>query len=165
MPKPKLLIPLALAIAAFALGTTAFASNNTNDGPDFQNASSITTLDACGYFIGIQTPSEADQRVTNGVTYTIESGTWTGINNNYVNTPVASLGPVSGRFHDSHSKDAAGNVAGTERFTSAAGDIDQVYAYTASTHTWNVSVVATDRLSFLTSDTNGHCYTGPFPRP
>jgi hypothetical protein len=162
--KPKLLIPLVVAVAMFALGTTAFASN-ANDGNDTQNASSITTLDACGYFTGIQTPIQADQRVTNLVTYTKESGTWTGVTNNYVNTPVVSLGPVSGRYHDSHSKDAAGNIAGTERFRSAAGNIDQVYAYTASTHTWRVSVVATDRLSFLTSDTNGQCYTGPFPRP
>ena len=30
---------------------------------------------------------------------------------------------------------------------------------------WHVSVRATRSLAFLTSDTNGVCYTGPFPRP
>jgi hypothetical protein len=85
--------------------------------------------------------------------------------NNFVNTPVASLGPVSGKYHDSHSVDAAGNISGVERFKSDAGNIDQVYAFTASTHTWNVDVVATGSLSFLTTNTNGRCYKGPFPRP
>lgn len=124
---------------------------------------SETTLDACGYFIGYQTPSHTDQDVKNGVTYTKEHGTWTGVFNNYVHTRVLSLGPVTGSYRDRHSKDAAGNISGSERFRSAAGNIDQVYSRTAGT--WSVAVVATGQLSFLTSNTNGHCYTGPFPRP
>jgi hypothetical protein len=122
-----------------------------------------TTLDACGYFYGYQTASHSEQRVKEGVTQTNEHGTWVGVWNNYVNTPVASVSPVTGTYHDKHTRDAAGNISGTERFKSAKGNIDQVYAFNVSTG-WHVKVVATDQLSFLTSDTNGHCYKGPWPR-
>jgi hypothetical protein len=53
---------------------------------------------------------------------------------------------------------------GTEVFRSDAGTITQTYAYDPATG-WHVSVTATGSLSFLTSDTNGNCYTGAFPRP
>lgn len=155
MLKPKLLISLLLATAMFSLfAATASAAEKT---------SAVTTLDACGYFIGLQTASHTDNDMANGVTYTTEHGTWTGVTNNYFQTPVASLGPVKGAYDDTHSKDAAGNIAGTERFISSAGKINQVYARTNGV--WNVSVIATGELSFLTSNTNGHCYTGLFPRP
>jgi hypothetical protein len=155
--KPRWLIYTTLALALFSLFTTTASAA--------VGVPVKTTLDACGYFYGYQTAGHADQDVREGVTFTKEHGTWTGVWNNFFNTPVASLGPVSGKYHDSHSVDAAGNISGVERFKSDAGNIDQVYAFTASTHTWNVDVVATGSLSFLTTNTNGRCYKGPFPRP
>lgn len=127
---------------------------------------SSTTLDACGYFVGAATPTRVrEQTSRRGVTYVYDRGTFTGADNHYGGGPVASLGPVSGSYLQKYITDAAGNVSGVETFTSGAGRIDQTFAYNASTSTWSVSVTATGALAFLTSDTNGHCYNGPIPRP
>lgn len=135
--------------------TQAFASNP-------HNAPSGTTLDACGYFVGTQTAAHSD---TTGST-TTETGQWSGVTNNYVFTPVASLGNVHGAYKETTTTDANGNVTGTESFTSNAGKIDQTFTYGPDVvGGFSVSVTATRDLSFLTSDTNGNCYTGPFPRP
>ncbi|MEP7001419.1 MAG: hypothetical protein ABI969_13125 [bacterium] len=123
--------------------------------------SSSTTLDACGYFVGVQT---ANKTSVNGTLHS-DNGTWSGVSNNYVNTPVASLGAVSGSYTDSYNLDPlTGYISnGSETFRSNAGTITQSFAFDATG--WHVSVTATGSLSFLTSDTNGNCYTGPFPRP
>lgn len=122
-----------------------------------------TTLDACGYFYGYQTATETSTDSTGATT---QKGQWTGVWNNYVNTLVASLGNVQGSFTETTSTDTLGNVTGTEEFQSNAGKIDQTFTYGPSVPGgFSVTVTATRDLSFLTSDTNGHCYTGPFPRP
>jgi hypothetical protein len=125
---------------------------------------SMTTLDACGYFYGEQTPAFTH---TDGTT-TTQRGTWTGVWNNYVNTPVASLGKVQGAFAETTSTYGPGgqDTQGTESFTSNAGQIDQTFSYGPDVvGGFNVSVTATRDLSFLTSNTNGACYGGTFPRP
>ena len=95
-----------------------------------------------------------------------DKGTWTGVSNNYGGGPVASLGTVTGSYTDSYNYDSSTGAVtnGSELFRSDAGTITQSYAFDPLTG-WHVSVVATGSLSFLTSDTNGACYTGTFPRP
>ncbi len=145
----------AVAAAAFAFVGPASAA------PASDHTSSSTTLDACGYFVGTQTVSS--DKTTNGVE--TQHGTWSGVNNNYSNTPVASLGTVQGAFTEVITTDTSGNVTGTETFTSNAGKIDQVFSSGPSVGGFSVTVTATRDLAFLTSDTNGNCYTGTFPRP
>lgn len=157
----KLGAVLSLAMVAIMLTIIpAFAANDNINGP---KTGESTTLDACGYFAGTQTASESSDYTSDGVTYHTERGTWTGVFNNYDNGPVASLGTVQGAYTESYTiDDATGSFSGTEQFTSNAGKIDQTFSFTPG---WTVSVTATRDLSFLTSDTNGACYTGPWPRP
>lgn len=151
----------AISIALVSIVTASLLQSQTLAG---DKPADFTTLDACGYFYGSQTAENSSVTTNGGTTYSSSRGTWTGVFNNYVNTRVESLGVVQGAFSDSHSVDSAGNVSGTEHFVSNAGKIDQNYSFSLLTG-WSVSVTATRDLSFLTSDTNGHCYTGPFPRP
>ena len=123
-----------------------------------------TTLDACGYFVSSVTPMRSSSYVSQGVTYSSESGTFTGVTNNYGGGPVASLGRVSGTYTETYTTDAAGNVSGTEVFRSKSGTIYQTFSYDPASG-YTVEVSAGGNLAFLTSDTNGHCYAGPFPRP
>lgn len=147
----------ALVTAALAVAVPAFAYNETHG----QKITSSTTLDACGYFVGSQTANKTTQSGTS----VTEKGTWTGVSNNYVFTPVASLGTVTGSYTESYDVDGTtGAISnGSEIFRSDAGMITQSFSYDPSTG-WHVSVTATGDLSFLTSDTNGGCYTGAFPR-
>jgi hypothetical protein len=135
----------------------ALANNNTPG----QKVQTTTTLDACGYFIGV---SPANKTTQSGTFYT-DKGPWTGVSNNYSNAPVASLGTVTGSYTDSGNYDPSTGVIsnGTEVFRSDAGSITQSYAVDPATG-WHLSVTATGSLSFLTSSTDGACYTGPFPR-
>ena len=144
-----------VAAAAFAFAGPAYAA------PASDHPSSPTTLDACGYFVGTQTVSS--DKTTNGVE--TQHGTWSGVSNNYSNIPDASLGAVQGAFTQVITTDASGTTMGTETFTSNAGKIDQFFNYDASANAWSVAVTATRDLAFLTSDTNGGCYTGIVPRP
>jgi hypothetical protein len=144
--------------ATFALvagAGPALANNNTPG----QKTPTTTTLDACGYFIGVSTANKTTQ---SGTFYT-DKGTWSGVSNNYSFTPVASLGTVTGSYTDSYNYDGTNITNGSEVFKSAAGSITQSYAFDPATG-WTVSVTATGSLSFLTSDTRGNCYTGQFPR-
>jgi hypothetical protein len=147
----------ALAAAALAVAVPAFAYNESPG----KKTTSMTTLDACGYFVGWQTAN----KTTESETSFAEKGTWTGVSNNYYLTPVASLGTVTGSYTDSYDLDSAtGAVSnGSEIFRSDAGTITQSFSFDPSTG-WHVSVTATGDLSFLTSDTDGACYTGAFPR-
>ncbi|MEO6858201.1 MAG: hypothetical protein ABI323_06395 [Solirubrobacteraceae bacterium] len=63
-----------------------------------------------------------EQAQTNG-----RNGTWTGVENNSVFTPVASLGDVHGAFTEVTQTTADGTTSGTETFTSNAGKIDQAF--------------------------------------
>ena len=73
---------------------------------------------------------------------------------------------VQGAFTQVITTDTSGTVTGTETFTSNAGKIDQVFSYgPLVVGSFRVTVTATRDLAFLTSDTNGNCYTGTFPRP
>ena len=158
--KRKLLIPLCLAIAMVSLFVGATTASASPIG-----VPTYTTLDACDYFFGFQTATRSYTSEEDGVTYTAEYGTWNSVFNHYpVPTPVLSVNPVVGTYYEVSSRDAAtGNIRGVERFMSPRGNITQTFARTAGT--WSVTVVATGQLSFLTSDTNGHCYTTPYPRP
>src|SRR5207253_2466513 len=62
---------------------------------------------------------------------TTQRGTWTGVTNNYVFTPVASLGKVQGAFEETTTDnfDGLGDTSGTETFTSSAGKIFQTFSY------------------------------------
>ena len=145
-----------VAAAAFAFVGPAYAA------PASGHPSNSTTLDACGYFVGTQTVTS--DKTTNGVE--TQHGTWSGVINNYFNPPVASLGTVQGAFTQITTTDTSGTVTGTETFTSNAGKIDQVFSYGPSVvGGFSVTVTATRDLAFLTSDTNGGCYTGIVPRP
>jgi hypothetical protein len=151
----------ALAASAAMLGTTvgvAGAAGASTGSPQ------QTTLDACGYFYGLQSSSTTKTDAT-----TTTKGTWVGVWNNYVDTRVASLGTVQGAFSETTSTytGATGlDTQGTESFTSNAGKIDQTFSYGPDiVGGFNVDVTATRDLSFLTSNTNGACYSGPFPRP
>jgi hypothetical protein len=156
----RLLIVAALVLAAAALAVPAYAVNNAPG----SKATSPTTLDACGYFVGTQTENKSTQ---DGATYS-EKRTWTGVSNNYGNGPVASFGSVKGSYslsEDGSYDGGAGTITnGVEVFRSDAGTISQTFAYDPATG-WHVSVTATGDLAFLTSTTDGGCYTGPFPRP
>lgn len=155
----RLIILAALVVAAVAVAVPAYGFN----GSPGQKITSPTTLDACGYFVGTQT---ANKTTTVGSNHS-ENGTWTGVTNNYVNTPVASLGAVKGSYTETTTTNADGSVtSGTETFRSTAGQIDQTFSYGSGVvGGFSVSVTATGSLSFLTSNTDGACYTGPFPRP
>ena len=145
-----------VSLATVAVGVPAYAGNDTPG----QKISTDTTLDACGYFIGTQT---ANKTTTVGSTYS-EKGTWSGVTNNYSYIPVASLGTVTGSYSMTVTTNLDTSINGVESFKSNAGTIDQIFAY-SSTSGWTVTVTATGSLAFLTSSTNGACYTGPFPRP
>jgi hypothetical protein len=155
----KRIIVLAALVATAAVMAVPALAVNTSPG---QKVTSSTTLDACGYFVGEQT---ANKTSTSGSTYA-EKGTWTGVSNNYGGGPVTSLGPVQGSYTLSQDGSFSSGLItnGSEVFRSNAGTITQTYAYDTATG-WHVSVTATGSLSFLTSDTNGNCYTGAFPRP
>jgi hypothetical protein len=145
------------AALALAAGAVPALAGNATPG---QHAVSSTTLDACGYFVGTQT---ANKTADTGTSYS-EKGTWTGVDNNYGGGPVASLGDVKGSYTESYDYAPNGDITnGTEIFRSNAGELTQTFQFVGGT--WSVSVTATRSLSFLTSDTNGHCYMGPFPRP
>ncbi len=147
-------VPLALTGAAGAA-------------PVADHTSSMTTLDACGYFVGTQTISSDRMSVGSGGTVDeIQHGTWTGVDNNYVLTPVASLGTVQGAYTQITSTALNGDVTGTESFTSNAGQIEQSFTYGPTIPGgYEVTVTATRDLAFLTSSTAGLCYGGQFPRP
>ena len=158
MFKTRLLAALTIAIlGAGLIAAPAFAVNT--------KVTSVTTLDACGYFVGLQTANKSSSSTSGTATTFSDKGPWTGVTNNYSNTPVASLGPVSGSYTESYSKNSVtGDITeGTELFRSDAGTISQTFSRISGT--WSVGVVATGSLSFLTSNTAGACYTGPFPRP
>jgi hypothetical protein len=144
-----------------ALGAIAVPALAVNETPG-QKITVSTTLDACGYFVGTQTANKTNVSGT----LNSDNGTWTGVDNNYGNGPVASLGAVTGSYTDSYNYDSGTGAItnGVETLRSDAGKITQSFAFDPSTG-WHVSVTATGSLSFLTSDTNGNCYTGPFPRP
>jgi hypothetical protein len=153
----------ALAASAAMIGTTVGVAGAAGASPA-HGSTSMTTLDACGYFYGEQTPAftHADGGTTT------QKGTWTGVWNNYVDTRVASLGTVQGAFSETTSTYGTNgqDTQGTESFTSNAGKIDQTFSYGPDVvGGFNVDVTATRDLSFLTSNTNGACYSGPFPRP
>lgn len=153
---------VAIGLGLFGFGSTALASGgHIRGGP---GTAQMTTLDACGYFYGMQTAVEGLTTTSGSSSTTSDKGTWTGVWNNYSNTLVASLGTVKGSFSETFTEDTIGNLSGTEMFQSNAGSISQSYTFSTITG-WAVTVSATRELSFLTSDTSGHCYTGPFPRP
>lgn len=133
----------------------------TRNGTPGEKIAYSTTLDACGYFVGTST---ANKTSVQGTLFS-DNGTWTGVSNNYGGGPVASLGAVHGSYTQSYNYDSATGFItnGSEVFRSNAGTITQSFAFDATG--WHVSVTATGDLSFLTSDTDGNCYTGPFPRP
>ncbi len=149
----------AITVGVFASVAAPALAVNATPG---QKITTTTTLDACGYFVGQQTANRTD---VSGTLYS-DKGTWTGVLNNYVMTPVASLGTVTGSYTDRYNLDSStGAISdGVEVFRSGAGMITQDYAYDPTTG-WHVTVTATGSLSFLTSSTNGDCYSGPFPRP
>ena len=160
----RLIISVALVVAAMTITIGPVAAVNASPGA---KVTSSTTLDACGYFVGTSTANKTTtQSVLGPVTSYMDKGTWTGVSNNYGLGPVTSLGPVNGSYTDAYSRDSStGTITnGTETFRSDAGQINQAFAFDPVTG-WHVTVTATGSLSFLTSDTNGACYTGPFPRP
>jgi hypothetical protein len=133
--------------------------------------SGYTTLDACGYFSAIQTASEGSTTTSNNGSMTVqEHGTWTGVLNDATGhvtvSPVVSLGKVQGAFSETQTTTSDGVTTGTESFTSNAGKVTQTYEYgNGVPGGFVVSVTGTRDLAFLTSNTNGACYTGTFPRP
>lgn len=142
---------LGAATATLLAGGTSFATPPSA-------TPSPTTLDACGYFSGTQTPAD-------GASDGTEHGTWTGVLNQD-GSLVASLGEVKGSYEQTTSRDSRGNVTGTETFRSSAGKISQSFTYGPDVvNGFSVSVTATKALSFLTSNTDGACYSGPSPRP
>lgn len=152
---------LGLAILVCAAAIVGMASPAFAD-PASTHVPVSTTLDACGYFVGTQTPRATTEK--NGVT--TQHGTWTGVTNDYSFTPVASLGSVVGSFKEQTETLPDGTVVGTETFHSGAGTIVQSFEIGPNVPGFfSVSVTATRDLAFLTSSTNGDCYTGPFPRP
>jgi hypothetical protein len=161
----RLIILAALVVAAVAVAVPAYAVN-TSPG---QKDSSSTTLDACGYFSGLQTANKSTASTSNGATTYTEKGTWTGVSN-LDGSPVASIGSVKGSYTLSQDGSYSGGVGtvsnGIEVFHSNAGTITQTYAFDP-TSGWHVTVTATGALSFLTTNTgtDGGCYSGPVPRP
>lgn len=152
---------IGLAVVVCAAAIVGMASPAWAD-PASTHVPVSTTLDACGYFVGTQTPRATTEK--NDVT--TQHGTWTGVTNNYSDTPVASLGSVVGSFEERTETLPDGTVVGTETFHSGAGTIVQSFAIGPNVPgTYSVTVTATRDLAFLTSNTDGGCYTGPFPRP
>lgn len=124
-----------------------------------------TTLDACGFFVGTETPSNTRESTVDGVTTKSVRGTWVGVSNNHGGGPVASLGTVKGSYHLETVTSPDGTVNGTETFNSGAGKIEQVFTIGPNFSFFEVTVVATRDLAFLTSSTAEGCYSGVFPRP
>lgn len=150
----------ALTVAIVGIGLIAAPALAVNVKP-----TSSTTLDACGYFMGTTSQNKVSSTTSGTATTTSDKGTWTGVTNTYGGTPVASLGPVKGSYTQTYTFDTATNniTNGTETFRSNRGSITQSFERIGGT--WSVEVVATGELSFLTSDTDGACYTGEYPRP
>jgi hypothetical protein len=155
----RLIILAAFVVAAVAVAVPAYGLNNSPG----QKITASTTLDACGYFVGAQT---ANKTSASGSDYS-ENGTWVGVSNNYGGGPVNSLGPVKGSYTETMTTNTDGSItSGTETFRSSAGQINQTFSYGSGVvGSFNVTVTATGDLSFLTSSTDGSCYTGTFPRP
>jgi hypothetical protein len=127
----------ALAASAAMIGTTVGVTGAAGAAGASTGTPEPTTLDACGYFYGLQSSSTTKAGAT-----TTTKGTWEGVWNNYVDTQ------------------------GTESFTSNAGKIDQTFSFGPDVAGgFNVNVTATRDLSFLTSNTDAACYSGPVPRP
>ena len=155
-------VAIMVLVALSMMVTPSLAANNGGNG---KGSPSSTTLDACNYFVGTETSSNSKESTTDeGATTVSERGTWVGVSNNYGGGQVASLGTVKGSYYKVTTTDADGSVSGTETFNSGAGKIDQTFSFSGATG-WVVSVTATRDLAFLTSDTNGSCYSGEFPRP
>lgn len=167
--KTRFLILAGTAItSAGLLGATSLQSaalaHGAHTAPN--SGSTSTTLDACGYFGGKQTPSTNSQFTdATGTTHYSDRGTWTGVTNISTGTAVASLGSVTGDYSENYTVDAVGNLKGVEQFQSNSGAVEQNYSYDTVTNAWTVRVSANRALTFLSSDTNGHCYTGAYPRP
>lgn len=158
-----------LGVVATCLGLLAaptMAAPSGNNGHGTPNAGeAFTTLDACGYFFGYQTSNNIKETTIAGAVYTIERGTWTGVWNNYNNPKVGSLGNVQGSYVETTTVDANGNTTGTESFNSNRGQIDQSFSYGPDVAGgYAVQVTATGDLAFLSSNTDGECYSGTFPR-
>lgn len=156
----------ASTVLAGALAVPAFAASNNGAGGTVHGVGSTTTttLDACGFFLGTQTQTQYHTFTKNGVLHDNERGTWTGVTN-VEGSKVASLGNVSGTYVENYTISKTGMLKGTEEFHSSVGNIAQQFSFNAATFSdFNVNVVATGELSFMTSNTNGHCYTGPSPR-
>lgn len=164
----KLIVSIAAGlILSAAFIAPVFAASNGNGVDRTEGIPTLTTLDACGYFIGMQTSQQAHIFTnSNDILHDNERGTWTGIDNNYYNTPIASLGRISGTYNESTSTSGNGVTSGSEEFQSSAGNISQIFTYGPGVPGgYEVSVHATGELAFLTSNTNGNCYSGQFPRP
>ncbi len=158
---------LAVAItvgAAIGLSMLSFFIATASAAPD-KFVTNSTTLDACGFFSGVETPRNSRTYTNDGTTYTETKGTWSGVSNTYAG-PVASLGEVKGAYTKVTSEEN-GVLTGTESFTSNAGKVEQRFSYSVPSYSnFSVSVAATKELSFLTSDTNGECYDQTnYPRP
>jgi hypothetical protein len=161
-----------VGLAALAVAGPGIAGADAGNGFNtLKGQSGYTTLDACGYFSGVQTASNGNT-VTNpdGSVTTEEHGTWYGVYNDATNhvvvTPVNSLGTVNGAYQESQTTNTAGDTTGTESFTSNAGKVSQQFSYGPDVNGgFSVNVTATRDLSFLTSNTAGQCYMGTFPRP
>lgn len=107
-------IGMAAAAASGLALLVAAGTAGADPGHGFNKTGSSTTLDACGYFIGTQTPSNDSTNTSNGVMSETQHGTWTGVENNYVFTPVASLGDVHGAYTEVTQTTADGTTTGTE---------------------------------------------------
>ena len=158
----KCYVIMAVFLVALSLVSAPAIAAKQHEG---KGVPSPTTLDACGYFKGTQTPSTIKESTVDGVTYKTERGTWEGIINVGDGSQVGSLGAVKGSYHLETITYADGSISGTESFNSDAGKIDQVFAIGPGFSSFDVSVVATRDLAFLTSGTDGECYAGPVPRP
>ena len=152
-------------VFAIAFSVPVFAASSNGNGTIRAiGTPSSTTLDACGYFVGTQVSTQTHIFTTpSGMTHDNQKGTWTGVENNYSYIPVKSLGLVSGTYTE-NTTTSNGMVRGTEEFHSSEGNISQQFSFTTSFTSFNVNVQATGKLAFLTSNTNGHCYSGPVPR-
>lgn len=153
------------ALAPGMLATSAYASANNTHHVAYSDVNSNTTLDACGYFHGFQTASKAYQETNkSGTTHYNEKGSWNGVFNQDGSLVIKGLGAVDGTYSENFFVKSDGDVQGVEHFNSSAGIISQQFAYSAASG-WNVNVQATGALAFLTSNTNGNCYIGTYPRP
>ena len=159
----RLIVLAALFVAAISIAVAPATADNNSPG---EKLKSSTTLDACGYFVGTTTANKTTESTSGDLTTFTDKGTFTGVSNNYGGGPVTSLGSVKGSYTQTYTRNiVTGAVSnGTETFRSDAGQIDQMFRFDPATG-WHVSVTATGDLSFLTSSTDGACYTGSFPRP